>query len=315
MLQSQMPHNTLSQNQMPQNTMQHNHMPHNNPPKISVVIPVYNQAELVRKALESLKAQSFRDFEIIVVDDASTDDSYEIAKQYTPKAFKNLKNKGPAFNRNLGIKVAEADIIAFTDSDCVADQNWLKSIFEAMQDTNTGVVMGKTTIPKSTYLGDSISALGFPAGANVGFDKIWKVDKDGFTDHISSCNVAIRKSIIEKFGGFDESFPMAGGEDTELSYRYTKNGVKIKYLPPANIFHIPRDCFSSFVKWQVYRGRTNYHLKRKIGKIGGFVKLRLWSSKNILRHSLFTIRFPMVGFLLGLSFVLQQYGYMLEKYK
>ena len=283
-------------------------------PKISVVIPVYNQARLLKHTLESFKRQTFQDFEIIVVDDASTDKSYDVAKEYAAKVFKNVSNKGPAYNRNLGSKVAEADIIAFIDSDCIADERWLENLHECMvKNRDVGSIMGQTNIPGSTYLGDSISVLGFPAGGSIGFEKIWKVDDNGFTDHISSCNLAVRRSIIDEHGGFDESFPMAGGEDTELSYRYINNGVKIKYLPEALVHHVPRTSFRSFVNWQVYRGRTNYHLKKKIGKVGGFIKLRLWSSKNVLKHNLLDKKLPMVFFLLSLSFVMQQYGYLLEK--
>ncbi|MBT4824994.1 glycosyltransferase [Candidatus Woesearchaeota archaeon] len=282
-------------------------------PKISVIIPVYNQSRLLRHTLESLKRQTFQSFEVIVVDDASSDDSYEVAQKYTKKVFKNVVNKGPAYNRNLGIKVAEADLIVFTDSDCVADEKWLEHTYEAMKEKSVGVIMGNTDIPKSTYLGDSISTLGFPAGGSIGFNKIWKVDENGLTDHISTCNVAIRKSILDKHGSFDESFPLAGGEDTELSHRYNQNGVKIKYEPKAKIFHIPRDNLSSFFKWQIYRGRSNYHIKKKLGKIGDFVKLRFWSSKNVLKHNLLDKKLPMVFFLLGSSFALQQYGYFKEK--
>lgn len=284
-------------------------------PKISVVIPVFNQSNLLKHTLESLKNQTFKDFETIVIDDASTDNSYEVAKEYSNKVFKNISNRGPAYNRNLGVKVAESDVIAFIDSDCIADENWLNELYKTIQDKSVGAVMGNTSIPNSTYIGNSISALGFPAGGSIGFEKMWKVDENGLTNHISSCNVAIKTSVLEQHGGFDESFPMAGGEDTELSHRYTKNGVKIKYHQHAKVYHVPRTSLLSFFRWQINRGRTNYHLKKKIEKVDNFIKLRLWSSKNVLKEQLFDKKLPMVFFLLSSSFVLQQYGYFAEKMK
>lgn len=68
----------------------------------------------------------------------------------------------------------------------------------------------------SNLLGDSISALGFPAGGAIVFDKIWKVNQDGFTDSLSTCNCAVKKDIFQKMGGFDDSFPFPGGEDSFL---------------------------------------------------------------------------------------------------
>ena len=94
-------------------------------PKISVVIPVFNQAALLKKALESLKRQTFKDFEIIVIDDCSKDSSSEVAIAYTKKVFRNTENKGPARTRNLGISKSECEIIAFTDSDCEVNEDWL----------------------------------------------------------------------------------------------------------------------------------------------------------------------------------------------
>jgi len=278
--------------------------------KISVIIPAYNAEHSISKTLASLKNQTFKDFELIIIDDNSPDKTVEIAKKYTKNIITHKTNTGPAVSRNHGIKKAKADIIAFIDSDCIASKNWLENINKEMKKED--VIMGKVTIPPSTTLGNAISALGFPAGANLGFEKVWRVSKAGYTDHISSCNFAIKKSIFKKYGCFDESFPLAGAEDSELSYRLTKNKVKIKYAPSVHVFHEPRKSLKSFVKWQIIRGRSNYHFKQKIGSIGGFIKLRAWYAKNVLKKHWYN---PLVIFLLFLSFYLQQRGYFKEKWK
>jgi glycosyltransferase involved in cell wall biosynthesis len=290
-------------------------MPHK--PSISVVIPLYNEEEGIKTLLDSLAAQAFSDFEIIVVDDCSKDNSYNIAKSYKSKkirVLRNIKNAGPAKTRNRGIKEAGTGIIAFIDSDAWAEKNWLKTIYGKFKDKNVKVIMGKISIPKSTYLGDCISQLGFPGGANISFEKMWHV-KNGLTDHITSCNFAIRKEIIKKYGDFDESFPLPGGEDPELSFRLSKKGVPINYFPGVKVWHKPMTSFKKWARWQITRGRSNYQFKKKVRGISGFVKLRLWSSWNIIKANIFTLRFPCVFVLLFLSFVLQQYGYVIEKRK
>lgn len=283
-------------------------------PKISVVVPVYNYAKHLKKTLESIRNQSFKNFELIVVDDGSTDGSAKVAKIFADRVIINKKNSGPAVSRNKGIKAAKADIIAFTDSDCIAAKDWLKNILMGFNN-KADAVMGNTKVPKSTFLGDSISALGFPGGANAGFENMWHVSKEGFTSHITSCNFAARKDVFRQHGMFDESFPLAGGEDPELSYRWSRKGVRIRYCQNAVVYHEPRTSLISFARWMVYRGRSNYYFKRKIGNVGGFVKLRLWSSKNIIRRYIFNPKIIFIVPLLFLSFLLQQIGYYLEKKK
>lgn len=281
---------------------------------ISVIIPVYNQSRTLKNTLESIKNQTFRDYEIILVDDASTDNSYQIAKRYTKNIIKNKTNQGPSITRNKGIKAAKADIIAFIDSDCIADKNWLENIYKIFQEESTNIIMGQVKIPKSTFLGDSISALGFPAGGNLGFEKVWRV-KNKFTDHISSCNMASRKKVFEKYGMFDETFPLAGGEDSELSIRLARKGILTKYTPEALVYHEPRKSLKSFINWQIYRGRSNYHFQKRVGKVRNFIKLRLWYAKNVLTSNLFDLKIILILPLLTLSFILQQYGYIKERFK
>jgi len=280
---------------------------------ISVVIPVYNDSILLEKCLKSLKDQSDKGFEIIVVDDCSTDNSYEIAKNYADKAIKNKENKGPAISRNNAIKLAKNQIIAFTDSDCVVDKDWIKNIRKNIENEN--VLMGNTKIKKTSYIADSIASLGFPGGAMAGFRTMWPVDKDGYTNHISSCNFAMREKVFEKYGYFDESFPFPGGEDPELAIRVHRKGIKIKYCEDVLIYHEPIRSLSYFVKWQFKRGRTNYHFKKKVGEVGSFVKLRIKSSLTILKNNLFNVKVFMIFFLIVLSFILQQTGYFYEVYR
>jgi len=208
--------------------------------------------------------------------------------------------------------MAKGDIVAFLDDDCEPEPNWVENILKAFENDQVDVIQGKINLPKSTFLGDSISALGFPGGGAIGFEKIWHVDSEGYTDHITSANFAARREVFERHGFFDESFPLPASEDPEISWRLSRQGVKIKYCPDVAVLHPPRTNFFDFVRWQVVRGRGNYYFKKKVGPVGRFIQLRIWSSWNIIKAYWKDPKFPLILFLLFLSFVLQQYGYLVE---
>ncbi len=223
------------------------------------------------------------------------------------------KNKGIPFNRNKGIEHAQGDIIVFIDDDCWVQHTWLSSLIEPLQKDETILaVTSGTKIPKSNLVGDCISALGFPGGGSLGFTKVWKVSGKGFTNHLAVGNCALRRELFKKVGKFDETMK-SGAEDAELSFRMEQANIPIKFASGAYAFHEARTTLSSFIKWQLRRGKANYQFKQKIGKVGGFIKLRLWSAKNIFLQNMFNWRLPLIFSFLILSFVLQQVGYFLEK--
>ena len=180
--------------------------------RLSVIVPAYNAKTTLPKLLDSLTNQSCNDFEIIIVDDYSKDNTPQIAQSYPCRLMQLSENRGPAYCRNIGAKNAGGDILVFTDSDCRVDRKWLDNILKHFSENDCDAIMGRLMLMPSTFLGDSISALGFPAGGAIGFDKIWKVDNEGFTDSLSSCNCAVKKEVFQEVGGFDESFPYPGGE-------------------------------------------------------------------------------------------------------
>src|SRR3989338_7677744 len=93
---------------------------------ISVIIPVYNAARTLFNCLDSIFNLDYTDFEVIIVNDCSTDNSLDIAKQYNVKIINHEKNFGPGVARNNGAKIANGSILAFTDSDCEVPRDWLR---------------------------------------------------------------------------------------------------------------------------------------------------------------------------------------------
>lgn len=278
---------------------------------VSVVVPGYNVERTLPRLIASLKELTQKPLEFLFVDDCSTDNTHQIANQFF-EVVQTIKNSGPAVARNLGIKEAKGEIIAFTDADCEVAPNWIENIIAHFHENHTPIIMGNVKIPESTFLGDSISALGFPGGGSIGFEKMWHVDENGLTDHITSCNFAAKKVVFEEYGAFDESFPLPGCEDTELSYRLTQSQVPIKFVRNVIVYHEPRTRLSSFIRWHIVRGKGNYYLKKKIGSVGGFVELRIWSSMNIVKTFYKDRKFSLMLPLLFLSFVFQQYGFVVE---
>ena len=193
-------------------------------------------------------------------------------------------------------------------------ENWLKSLVApVLENKEVVATTGGTKIPPSNFLGDCISALGFPGGGSLGFEKMWKVSTNGFTNHLAVGNCAIKKNLFSTLGEFDEKMKY-GAEDAEFSYRLEKVGIPIKYEPGAFAYHEARTTLRSFIRWQVRRGKANYHFQKKVDGVGQFVKLRFWSTKNIIKTNLFNFRFPIIFALLIFSFILQQVGYFQQRF-
>ncbi|MBS3116787.1 glycosyltransferase family 2 protein [Candidatus Woesearchaeota archaeon] len=281
------------------------------------IIVIFDQLrmEKLQRLFSSMKPQlekAKHASELLLLHESDT----ALPKPSLPLEFTYLNipaKKGIAFNRNQGIKHAKGDVIIFIDDDCWVQERWLESLLKPFeQDKSLLAVTSGTKIPPSNFLGDCIAALGFPGGGTLGFEKMWKVSRNGFTNHLAVGNCALRKEIFQKVGLFDESM-VFGAEDAEFSHRLENAGLTIKYVPEGYAFHEARTTLNSFIRWHLRRGKANYHFRQKIGPIRNFVKLRLWSAKNILIQNCFNYRFPIIISLLGFSFIIQQIGYAQAK--
>lgn len=279
----------------------------------SVIVPAYNATTTLPTLLDSLLNQTHKSFEIIVIDDGSKDETHKIGQSYHCSLIQLTENHGPAYCRNLGAQNARGDILVFIDSDCQAGCIWLENIEKHFSQDDAEAIMGKLSLLPSSFLGNSISALGFPAGGSVGFDRIWKVDKESYTDSLSSCNCAIKKDIFWDVGGFDETFPYPGGEDSLLAYKIRESKYRIKYCPDVLVYHQARDSLNGFLKWHFQRGISSYIFSKKITRKKDFLILRIWSTKNIIEKYFFDKKFFLILFLLGASFIMQLIGFLFAK--
>lgn len=223
--------------------------------KISVIIPTYDRGGLLQKCLQSLFAQTYPQskFEILVCDDGSTDETQKIvenlAKEYKNLRFLKQKRQGPATARNLGVKNAQGEIIAFIDDDCRPAHDWLENLNQAFEKhPETQGVEGKTIPDCLTSDLFTYQLLNDTGG------KYW------------TCNIAYKKVALVKVGGFDEEFRFSHCEDIDLAYRILKMG-KIIFTPEVIVIHPTKrvGLFSGLKKlshlqddFRLYKKHLNY---------------------------------------------------------
>lgn len=188
-------------------------------PSVSVVVPTHGRAERCERLLLALVKQSLEPdlFEVIVVDDASPDDTPERVERLrasVPYRLRSLRldvNSGPAVARNAGWRAASAELIAFIDDDCVPETDWLRAGLETMlRDARVGVCQGRTVPPESYYTEPQ---------------ERWHHIQDlpSTSPYFEGCNIFYRKEALESAGGFDEEINW-WGEDTALGWEVLRRG-------------------------------------------------------------------------------------------
>ena len=212
-------------------------------PAISVVIPMRNEAANIGRCLEALASQECMPFEVIVVDNDSTDTSREIVSNCASD-FPGLnlvlaveKRRGPAAARNKGIELASGVVIAFTDADCVPDKYWIQQICNAFNQDETLDAVGGVERPfsqPSTLIHKVVSATWLPPSERLRMRVIDNKNEWLEGVFISTFNCAIKRSCLEAIGGFDELFYPCG-EDMDLWFRVLARGAKIVAWNPAII--------------------------------------------------------------------------------
>src|SRR3989344_4340869 len=110
--------------------------------EITIIIPVYNAEKTLKKCLDSVKKQDYKNYEVVIVDDCSTDSSLSIAKGYGYKLIRLKKNSGSGKARNIGAKEAKTKLIAFTDSDCILPNDWLSRVIKNLKNKKVHFVCG-----------------------------------------------------------------------------------------------------------------------------------------------------------------------------
>jgi GT2 family glycosyltransferase len=213
-------------------------------PEIAVVVVNWNGAHLLRTCLGSLRRQTFSDFETILVDNGSTDDSLELVSREFPevRVVALPENLGFAAGNSAGIASADAPIIATLNTDTEADPRWLAELHAALlAHPEAGSAASKLMLFDRRDVihsaGDFYGLDGVPGSRGV-----WQLDDGAYASPelvFGACAgaAAYRRSMLEDVGGFEDSFFMYC-EDVDLAFRSQLLGYRCIYVPTAVVYHM-----------------------------------------------------------------------------
>lgn len=226
--------------------------------KVSVIVPVYNRVKLLAFCLESLVAQDYSNYEIIVVDDASQDGSVEVAKKFPIKLVQLETNMGSAHARNIGAHIASGEYLAFIDSDCCATHDWISKMVRYLEQ-HSGCV-GVNGTYKEDLSNTFISEFAF---------RINRFKETQSPKYINTCNTSsfmCRREDFIRVGGFPKfstrlGNEVRGREDATLAYLLTKDGKKKIFMAhDVVVSHYFRPKWREFISQQfLYASRLGMH--------------------------------------------------------
>jgi hypothetical protein len=234
-------------------------------PKISVIICSYNGHATLSECLESAMALCYPDFEIIVVDDGSTDSLEGIAGQSPGVIYIRQEHSGLSVARNRGAREAQGEILAYTDDDCVVDEDWLHYIAAAFEKNEFAAVGGPNIAPPPANRTEACVASAPGCPAHVLID-------DRIAEHLPGCNLAVTREAFEKVGGFAPEYT-AAGDDVDFCWRLQAAGFLIGFCPPAMVWHRRRISIMGYLRQQTGYGRAEAILigghPERYGMMGG----------------------------------------------
>ena len=253
--------------------------------KLSVIIPCFNAADTIAIQLEALASQEWSEpWEIIVSDNGSTDDSVTIVEQYR-KRLLNLRivdssdRKGAAHARNVGVRAAAGEALAFCDADDEVAPGWLKAMGEAL--SRNEVVAGRMDDEK---LNEPWTRKARRCPQREG---IQGYSYPPYLPHAASCNIGIKRSLYEVVGEFDESFYFL--DDTDYCWRCQLGGREIHFVPDALVHYRFRHTLGGIYRQALNYAEYNvllYKKYRSLGmpKLSSNASMKAWL--NLLKHLL-----------------------------
>lgn len=217
-------------------------------PQFSVIVPVFNRNDEVADLLESLNNQSYRDFEVIIVEDGSTapcTDAVALHRKGLDLHYYHKSNEGRSIARNYGIERSRGKWLIFFDSDCVIPPTYFATLSNALSDSDIDCFGGPDSAHPS--FSDTQKAINFAMTSflTTGGIRGGKVSMEKFTPR--SFNMGYRRAVYDRIGGFREMF----SEDIDMSMRVKNGGFKTVLIRAAAVYHKRRVDFKKFLR-QVY---------------------------------------------------------------
>lgn len=234
--------------------------------KVVIIIPVRGCPANLKKCFSSLWELDYPDYEVIVVDDGLSREGLSVLDEFKDK-IKVLQSGGygPSFSRNLAARNTSARFLAFTDSDCIVEKNWLKELMKGFERYPDAVACGgRQRLPADA---EKFERKVFLFMKRTGFitDYMRRVKEDDLIEvnHNPSCNVIYKRDIFLQEGGFLEG--LWPGEDVELDYRLKKKGYKVIFNPAAIVYHYKQKNLKSFSEMMYRYGKAQGFLVKKHG--------------------------------------------------
>ncbi|MCE9520480.1 MAG: glycosyltransferase [Verrucomicrobia bacterium] len=223
--------------------------------ELSAIVCSRNGAATLRECLAALDRQTHPKFEVLVIDDGSTDATPEIAREFSFVKYHRQDHAGLSAARNLGARLAQGQILAYTDDDCVPDEDWLLNLAAAFDDENCVAAGGPNLAPSPRTNTEAVVAAAPGAPAHV-------LASDQDAEHLPGCNLAIRKTALEAIGGFRDEFT-AAGDDVDVCWRLLAAGGKLFFMPAAVVWHHRRATVAAYLRQQRGYGSAEAQLIKR----------------------------------------------------
>ena len=229
---------------------------------VSIIIPNWNGKKYLRDCLEAVRAQTYRDFEVLLVDNASSDPSLEYVKTFFPeiRVIPLSENRGFSGAANEGIKRAKGQFVALLNNDAFPEENWLKALVEGIQEApDIGICASKilrmTEAMRIETAGDGYTRFG------VACRRGWNRNGHHFERRqfvFGACAAAAlyRKTMLQEIGDFDEDM-FFSYEDVDLSFRAQLANYRCRYVPEAVVYHLGGGTMKGRSALARYYGQRN----------------------------------------------------------
>jgi len=268
------------------------HRPLPKAPFVSVIVCSYNGGPTLASCLESLGKLNYPEYEVILVDDGSTDDTSYIAAQFPWVRYIHQTNHGLSHARNTGATAAKGEVFAYTDSDCMVDPDWLYYLIGTLVSGDYAGVGGpNVTPPAKNWVQACVAAA--PGGPSH------VLLTDVVAEHIPGCNMAFYRWAFEAVGGFDTEYRKAG-DDVDFCWRIQQAGWVIAFSPTAIVWHYRRFTLRAFLKQQDGYGEAESLLRFKHliffgptgtakwrGQIYGTPRFSWFVNRPVIYHGIF----------------------------
>ncbi|MCP4846316.1 MAG: glycosyltransferase [Verrucomicrobiaceae bacterium] len=234
-------------------------------PRISVIICSYNGSATLRDCLESTARLCYPDFEVLVVDDGSSDSLADLVSGFPEVRYIYQEHAGLGVARNRGAAEATGEVLAYTDDDCVVDEDWLHYLAAGFEKNEFSAVGGPNISPLPVNRTEACVAVAPGTPAHVLLD-------DRIAEHLPGCNLAVTREAFDAIGGFSAEY-VAAGDDVDFCWRLQDAGFVIGFSPPAMVWHRRRISVMAYLRQQIGYGRAEAILigehPERYGMMGG----------------------------------------------